>query len=79
LNPAAWRYQRQSTHADAAGPQGIIIVGGYLSRFVDDCGNNVVRHKWPFPPPRADFDDKLSALELIVLETASSSSASTRY
>lgn len=46
--------------------QGIIIVGGYLSRFIDDCGNDRLWRKRPFPP-RRDGDDRLTALELIVM------------
>jgi hypothetical protein len=46
--------------------QGIIIVGGYVSRFVDDwCGNG--RLKWPFPGPRPHwFPEERGGVDLIV-------------
>lgn len=49
--------------------QGIIIVGGYLSRFIDDCGNGRVRFKYPFPvPPRGSEEiDSLTGLDLVVM------------
>lgn len=53
--------------AESGQSQGIIIVGGILSRFIDDCGNNMVWRKRPFPPPKNEFDNKLTGLELIVM------------
>lgn len=47
---------------DDGGERGIIIVGGYVGRFVDDwCGNSVRLPKWPRPrrwddpPPRPEW------------------------
>lgn len=50
--------------------QGIIIVGGYIARFVDDfCGNDV-RFKWPFPWPRPNWLVKeISGIDLVVMAT----------
>ncbi|HMG35901.1 MAG TPA: hypothetical protein VKM94_18345 [Blastocatellia bacterium] len=47
--------------------QGISIVGGLFSRFIDDCGNDRVWKKRPFPPRHDERDDKLSAVELITM------------
>ncbi|HEY7547147.1 MAG TPA: hypothetical protein VID27_19795 [Blastocatellia bacterium] len=47
--------------------QGIIIVGGMVSRFIDDCGNDKLWRKRPFPPPKGESDNPLTALELIVM------------
>jgi hypothetical protein len=49
--------------------RGIIIVGGLVNRFIDDCGNDRLWRKRPFPPPppRGHGDDKLSALELLLM------------
>ena len=59
--------------------QGIIIVGGILSRFVDDCGNGRIWRKRPFPipPPQVEFDNRLTALELIVMGAQFEESART--
>jgi hypothetical protein len=50
--------QAGETHA-------IIIIGGFLSRFIDDCGTG--RVKVHFPPPRHHGDDKLTSPELLVM------------
>jgi hypothetical protein len=51
------------------GERGIIIVGGLVSRFIDDCGNDRIWKKRPFPPPPPppyrDVGDKLSPIELL--------------
>jgi hypothetical protein len=47
--------------------QGIIIVGGMVSRFIDDCGNDKLWRKRPFPPPKDESDNKLTSLELVVM------------
>ena len=44
---------------------GIIIIGGFVSRFIDDCGTGKVKH--PFPPPRHPGDDVLTPFELLVM------------
>ncbi|MGH6842279.1 MAG: hypothetical protein ACREDV_09360 [Methylocella sp.] len=46
--------------------QGIIIVGGYVSKFADEwCGNG--RLKWPFPGPRPHwFPEERGGVDLIV-------------
>lgn len=48
--------------------QGIIIVGGYVSRFSDDfCGTDF-RLKWPFPGPRPHwFAHELDGIDLVVM------------
>ncbi|MCY7346196.1 MAG: hypothetical protein LH614_08220 [Pyrinomonadaceae bacterium] len=45
--------------------RGIIIVSGYLSRFVDDLCPKPIKIKIP-PKPKSDTDDRLSGLELII-------------
>ncbi|MCY7375205.1 MAG: hypothetical protein LH472_04450 [Pyrinomonadaceae bacterium] len=45
--------------------RGIIIVSGYLSRFVDDLCPEPIKIKIP-PKPKSDTDDRLSGLELII-------------
>jgi hypothetical protein len=47
--------------------QGIIIVGGIVSRFIDDCGNDKLWPKRPFPRPITEADNKLTAVELLVM------------
>lgn len=48
--------------------QGIIIVGGYIERFVDDyCGTDF-RLKYPFPGPRPHwFTEELGGTDLVVM------------
>jgi hypothetical protein len=47
---------------------GIIIVGGYTSRFSDDWCGNGFRLKYPFPGPRPHwFISELSGIDLIVM------------
>jgi hypothetical protein len=58
--------------ADATGrdgtQQGIIIVGGYTSRFSDEWCGNGFRLKWPFPgPPPSWFAHELHAMDLVVI------------
>lgn len=50
--------------------QGIIIVGGYISRFSDDWCGNGFRLKWPFPGPRPHwFTNELDGIDLVVMAT----------
>ena len=50
--------------------QGIIIVGGYLARFVDDFCGNGFRLKYPFPGPRPHwFAKELTGIDLVVVAT----------
>lgn len=47
--------------------QGIIIVGGYVSRFADDWCGSPVRIPWPFPRPRPNWlPDEPGGVDLIV-------------
>ena len=49
---------------------GIIIVGGYIARFVDDFCGNGFRLKYPFPGPRPHwFAKKLDGIDLVVMAT----------
>jgi hypothetical protein len=48
--------------------QGIIIVGGYVARFVDDICGNDFRFRWPFPWPRPNwFAKEVSGIDLVVM------------
>jgi len=50
--------------------QGIIIVSGYIARFVDDICGNDFRFKWPFPWPRPNWLAKeVSGIDLVVMAT----------
>jgi hypothetical protein len=50
--------------------QGIIIVSGYITRFVDDICGNDFRFKWPFPWPRPNWLVKeVSGIDLVVMAT----------
>jgi hypothetical protein len=50
--------------------QGIIIVGGYTSRFSDEWCGTGFKLRWPFPGPRPHwFPHKLNAIDLIVVAT----------
>lgn len=46
--------------SDGENQRGIIIVGGYISRFIDDCGNGVIKipipKKGPIPEPNRALD-----------------------
>jgi len=46
--------------------QGIIVVGGKVSQFVDDFCGTVVLKKVPIPGPKGPEEDKFSARELIL-------------
>jgi len=48
--------------------QGIIIVGGYVSRFVDDFCGTGFKFRWPFPGPRPNwFAGEVDGIDLVVL------------
>ena len=50
--------------------QGIIIVGGYVSRFSDDFCGTGFRLRWPFPGPRPHwFAHELDSIDLAVMAT----------
>ncbi len=53
--------------ADAMGGTGQNLSGGMVSRFIDDCGNDKLWRKRPFPPPKGDADNRLTAVELVVM------------
>lgn len=55
--------------ADAAEQRGIIIVGGYISRFADEFCGNGFRVPWlhPGPPPPHWFQGELEAVDLLSL------------
>jgi hypothetical protein len=59
----------------AGATHGIIIIGGFVSRFIDDCGTG--RVKAHFPPPRHHGDDNLTAPELLVMAVEFQQSAAT--
>ena len=48
--------------------RGIIIVSGYIARFIDDICGNGFRFKWPFPWPRPNwFTEQVEGPDLAVL------------
>lgn len=48
--------------------EGIIIVSGYIARFVDDFCGNGFRFKWPFPGPRPYWlTQEVSEIDLILM------------
>jgi len=50
--------------------QGIIIVGGYTSRFSDDWCGTGFKVKWPFPGPRPHWlTHELDGIDLMVVAT----------
>jgi hypothetical protein len=50
--------------------QGIIIVGGYVSRFVDDFCGTGFRLRYPFPGPRPHwFAAEFDGIDLVVMAT----------
>jgi hypothetical protein len=56
--------------ADSAEQRGIIIVGGYTSRFCDDWCGNGFRLDYPFPGPRPNwFPHELDGIDLVVIAT----------
>jgi hypothetical protein len=60
--------------------QGIIIVGGYTSRFSDDWCATGFKLKWPFPGPRPHwFPHELDGLDLLVLATQFDHAAKETY
>ena len=60
--------------------QGIIIVSGYLGRFVDDfCGTDF-KLKYPFPGPRPHwFANELDGIDLVVMATQFDQAARETY
>src|SRR5262245_1473620 len=44
---------------------GIIIVGGFISRFVGDCGTGKLKR--PLPPPRRHGEEDLTSDDLLVM------------
>jgi hypothetical protein len=72
---------QEVTDAQREGNQrGIIIVGGYISRFVDDyCGNDF-RLKWPFPGPRPWwFSEEVRGLDLVIASMEFEQAASNTF
>ena len=60
--------------------QGIIIVSGYISRFVDDFCGTGFRLKYPFPGPRPHwFAEGLDAIDFVVLATQFNQAAKETY
>jgi len=53
--------------ADATGSEGKL--GGYISKFIDDCITG--KRRWPFPgpPPPWWFDKGLNGIDLVVMAT----------
>lgn len=50
--------------------RGIIIVSGYIARFVDDYCGTQFRLKYPFPGPRPRwFAEELGGIDLVVMAT----------
>lgn len=48
--------------------QGIIIVGGYINRFVDEFCGNGFRLRFPIPGPRPKwYDGEVSGVDLVVM------------
>jgi len=49
---------------------GMIRVGGYIDRFVDELCPPTFRFRWPFPwPPPPWFANELSGIDLVVMAT----------
>jgi len=73
---------QEIAHATASEGErrGIIIVGGYVSRFCDDfCGNGFILI-WPFPGPRPWwFPTELHAVDLVVLASQFHQAAKEAY
>jgi hypothetical protein len=60
----------------AGSTHGIIIIGGMLSRFIDDCGTGRIRQGHiPHPPPRHNDDGRLGALDLVLMAAQFNQSA----
>jgi hypothetical protein len=60
--------------------QGIIIVGGYIARFIDDICGNDFRFKWPFPGPRPNWLAKeVSGIDLVVMAVQFDQAASETF
>jgi hypothetical protein len=54
--------------ADEGERRGIIIVGGYISRFCDEFCGNSFRLIWPFPGPHPNwFTTELRGIDLVVM------------
>jgi len=69
INRAVLMQEIANALRDEGEQHGIIIVGGLISRFIDDCGNDRLWHQHPIPPPPhgGEPDDKLTAFELIAM------------
>jgi hypothetical protein len=56
---------------DGGEKRGIIIVGGYVNRLVDDWCGNGFRPRWPFPgPPPWWFREEIGGRDILVLGAA---------
>jgi len=54
--------------SDGDEQRGIIIVSGYISRYIDELCGNGFRPKYPFPGPRPKwFPEEFNELDLVVM------------
>ena len=54
--------------AHAGNSHAIIIIGGFLSHFIDDCGTGRIGQRHiPHPPPRHNDDGRLGPRELMLM------------
>jgi hypothetical protein len=55
---------------DTGEQRGIIVVGGYVSRFIDDVCGNGFRLRYPFPGPRPNwFSEEVRGIDLVLMAT----------
>ena len=66
--------------SDGDEQRGIIIVSGYISRYIDEICGNGFRVKYPFPGPRPGwFPEELNELDLLVMAAHFSQAAKETY
>jgi len=68
INRVELLYDVAHAIANEGESRGIIIVGGYLSRFCDEFCGNSFRLIWPFPEPHPNwFTTELRGIDLVVM------------
>ena len=70
INRAALMQDISNSIQDQGEQRGIIVVGGYVSRFIDEICGNGFRLKYPIPGPRPHwFSEELRGVDLVLMAT----------
>ena len=70
IKRAALMQEMSVSMRDTGEQRGIIVVGGYVARFIDDFCGNGFRLKYPFPGPRPNwFSEEVRGIDLVLMAT----------